>query len=64
MILKNKQMAKKNAGKVIQMLTPENYIRSKSRTLPIYDCWINSDWEEGKMASVLISRQHTNGNIT
>jgi hypothetical protein len=57
-------MAKKNAGKVIQMLTPENYIRSKSRTLPIYDCWINSDWEEGKMASVLISRQHTNGNIT
>ncbi len=64
MILKNNQMAKKNTGKVIQMLTPENYIRSKSRTLPIYDCWVNSDWEEGKMASVLISRQHTNGNIT
>ena len=57
-------MAKKNTGKVIQMLTPENYIRTKSRTLPIYDCWINSDWEEAKMASVLISRNHTNGNIT
>ena len=57
-------MAKKNTGKVIQMLTPENYIRIKSRTLPIYDCLINSDWEDAKMASVLISRQHTNGNIT
>ena len=57
-------MSKKHTGKVIHMLTPENYMRTKSRTLPIYDCWINSDWEDAKMASVLISRQHSNGNIT
>lgn len=56
-------MAKKK-GKVIQMLTPENYIRQKSRTLPIYECWINNEWEETKKASITIARKHTNGNFT
>jgi hypothetical protein len=57
-------MAKKNAGKIIQMLTPENYIRTKSRTLPIYECWISSDWEETKLPVILVARKHNNGNIT
>jgi hypothetical protein len=33
-------MANKIKGKVIQMLSPENYIRKKARSLPIYECWI------------------------
>lgn len=57
-------MAKKNKGKVIQMLSPENYIRKKVRTLPIYECLVRSDWKEAKMATVLVARNHTNGNIT
>jgi hypothetical protein len=57
-------MAKNNKGKVIQMLSPENYIRKKARTLPIYECLVKSDWEETKMTPVLVSRNHTNGNIT
>lgn len=57
-------MAKKNSGKVIQMLSPENYIRTKARTLPLYECWINSDWEEVNQAGCIISRKHSNGNIT
>ncbi len=32
-------MAKANKGKVIQMLSPENYIRKKANTLPIFECW-------------------------
>ena len=31
-------MANKNKGKVIQMLSPENYIRKKARSLP---CLLN-----------------------
>ncbi len=51
-------------AKQSQLLSPENYIRQKSRNLPIYECRINSDWEEGKLASVIIARSHVNGNIT
>jgi len=57
-------MASKNKGKVIQMLSPENYIRKKARSLPIYECWINADWENSGMANIVIARRHTNGNIT
>jgi len=57
-------MASKNKGKVIQMLSPENYIRKKVRSLPIYECWINADWENSGMANIVIARRHTNGNIT
>jgi len=57
-------MPKKNNGKVIQMLSPENYIRKKARTLPIYECRVNEEWEESKMARLSVARKHTNGNIT
>ena len=57
-------MAKKSSGKVIQMLSPENYIRTKGRTLPLYECWVNTDWEDVQQASCIVSRKHTNGNIT
>ena len=59
-----KYMAKKNSGKVIQMLSPENYIRTKARTLPLYECWINTGWEKVNQASCIVSRQHSNGNVT
>lgn len=57
-------MAKANSGKVIQMLSPENYIRKKARTLPVYECLVNTDWEKSKLANMVIARQHTNGSIT
>jgi hypothetical protein len=57
-------MAKKNKGRVVQMLSPENYIRTKARSLPIYECIINSDWEESKTVLLTIARKHTTGNIT
>ena len=57
-------MANKNKGKVIQMLSPENYIRKKARSLPIYECWINADWEDSGMANIVVARRHSNGNIT
>jgi len=57
-------MAKNTGGKVIQMLSPENYIRKKARSLPIHECTINSHWEESGLANVSVARKHTNGNIT
>jgi hypothetical protein len=57
-------MAKNNKGKVIQMLSPENYIRKKARSLPIFECLVNTEWEEQGVAHVVVARNHTNGNIT
>ncbi len=51
-------------GKVIQMLSPENYIRKKARSLPLYECLVNTDWKEHGIAHVVVARNHTNGNIT
>jgi hypothetical protein len=57
-------MAKKNSGKIVQMVSPINYIRTKARTLPIFECWINSNWEEISQVSCIVSRKHSNGNIS
>lgn len=57
-------MAKKNTGKVVQMLSPENYIRQKARNLPIHECRVNLEWEEQGFANLLVARRHINGNIT
>src|ERR1035437_2347946 len=57
-------MAKKHPGKVIQMLSPENYIRTKARALPIYECLVNEIWKEEGIANIIIARKHINGNIT
>ena len=57
-------MAKKKVGKVIQMLSPENYIRKKARSLPVYECLVNTEWKEQGVAHVVVARKHTNGNIT
>ena len=57
-------MAKKNKGKVIQMLSPENYIIQKARTLPLYECRVNEEWEETGLCNLIVARRHSNGNIT
>jgi hypothetical protein len=57
-------MANNGKGKVIQMLSPENYIRQKARTLPVFECLVNTNWQESLIANVVVSRKHTNGNIT
>lgn len=46
------------------MLSPENYIRKKARTLPIFECLVSSEWEETRLPNIVIARKHTNGNIT
>ena len=45
-------------------LSPKKYITSKARTLPIYKCLISKNWEESKLATIVVMRKHSNGNIT
>ncbi|GHT52330.1 hypothetical protein AGMMS49982_12260 [Bacteroidia bacterium] len=57
-------MSKKITTTQSQALSPENYIRKKSRNLPIYNCWVNTEWKEAGLGQVVVARQHTNGNVT
>ena len=44
--------------------TVEAQIRTRARNLPIYQCYVNKDWEESQFATIVVTRKHTNGNIT
>jgi hypothetical protein len=57
-------MSKKAAKKQVQALSPEKYIRQKSRNLPIFKCWINKNWEESRLANIVIARQHVGKSLT
>lgn len=47
-----------------QNISPDKYIQTQARNLPINECLINSNWKESMMCSILISRTHNNGNRT
>ena len=49
---------------MVQMLSPENYIRKKARSLPVYECRINEAWEDTQLVQLTVARSHINGNIT
>lgn len=56
-------MAKKKQNKT-QQLSPEKYIITKARSLPIEKCLINKDWKTLGEASIIVERQHKSGNRT
>ena len=47
-----------------KQLSPENYIKTKARTLPLYKCYVNDEWKESGMANIIITRKHITGNVT
>ena len=57
-------MSKKPSTNKTSFLSHENYIRQKSRNLPVGDCFINPDWEKCRMCQVLITRKHVTGCVT
>ncbi len=58
-------MTEKKKGKIIQLpSTPEKYIRTRARQLPVYECYINEQWKESGMANIIVARKHTNNNFT
>jgi len=57
-------MAKKKTAQKVQLLSPENYIRQRSRNLPLHGCWINHNWLEEQAATIIVARKHVSGNVT
>jgi len=55
-------MAKKKKQPVTQ-LSPENFMRTKARTLPIGKCYINANWKEVGKAAIYVSRIRPSGNV-
>ncbi len=47
-----------------QQLSPEKYIQTRARSLPIYKCFVSKDWQEFGMSNVIVMRRHVNGNVT
>jgi hypothetical protein len=48
----------------MQQLSPEKYILTKVRTLPIDKCMVNIGWQEDRLANVVVTRRHVTGNLT
>jgi len=62
-------MSKKNKkSKVVilkqSQLSPQNYIRTQARSLPIVECLISEEWAKVGICNMLIARQHKTGNFT
>lgn len=47
-----------------QILSPANYVRQRARSLPLFRCFINEEWEDSGMQHIIIARKHISGNIT
>ncbi|HNW74494.1 MAG: hypothetical protein PHP04_12980 [Bacteroidales bacterium] len=47
-----------------QALSPEKYIRTRARTLPLGTCYINANWRDSGLAAIFVTRRHINGHIT
>lgn len=57
-------MAKKNNKASQQPLSPERYIRTRVRQLPIYKCYKNFKSDDTNSMLLAVSRLHPQGNIT
>ncbi|MEI6823483.1 MAG: hypothetical protein WCL51_16245 [Bacteroidota bacterium] len=55
---------KKQHNQPIKQLSPNEYIKTKARSLPIYKCFINSYWLHSALTVILVARQHPNGHFT
>jgi len=45
-------------------MSPEKYVRTQARTLPIFECVINDDWQTSGLCNIIVARQHKTGNVT
>jgi hypothetical protein len=61
-----KKKKKKPAKPAMQQaMSPKNYILTgRARSLPIGECWLSDNWQEGGLATIVIAREHVTGNLT
>lgn len=56
--------SKNKSAKQVSLLSPEKYIQTKARDLPIKECWVTKNYKEKGAAHLLVARQHASGNVT
>jgi tetratricopeptide (TPR) repeat protein len=61
-------MSKNKKHKVVSLssnkFSPENYIKSQARSLPIIECLITAEWEGAGICTIIVARGHKTGNVT
>ena len=61
-------MSKNKKGKVVKLqsnqLSPEKYIKTQARSLPVAECWISEGWQSHGICNIIVARRHKTGNIT
>jgi hypothetical protein len=61
-------MSKKKKAKVVSIKqtfqSPENYIKTQARSLPIEECLISWDWQDMGICNIIVARRHKTGNLT
>jgi hypothetical protein len=45
-------------------LSPEKYVRTQARTLPVEACLITEEWQNSGICNIIIARKHKTGNLT
>jgi len=62
--MKKMKKKKKQSGGAAKPLSPEAYIRTKARLLPIYKCYKVFNMFEDRIMTVVVARKHPQGNVT
>lgn len=57
-------MAKKNKKTPQQVFSPEQYLKTRVRQLPIYKCYKSTVPGDTRQMAIFVARQHPQGNIT
>ena len=62
-MMAKKTKKRKKARTPVVRLSPAKYIKSKSRGLPVHECYITDGWQEMGIATVVVTRQQPSGNL-
>ena len=56
-------MAKKKTNQGSKPLSPKKFLEEKANKLPVYKCYITSNWETEGECHIIVARQRGNGNL-
>lgn len=48
----------------MQQISPRKYFETRLRKLPVFKCYINKNWEQAKIANLMVLRNHVNGQVS
>lgn len=57
-------MSKNNHKIPNQGISPENYIKTRARHLPLGKSYISTEWKDQGLITIVVTRNHVNGHFT